>query len=651
MDTLLQKLLNKLVQQCFSLLLKKGVFPYDFLDSTTKLQAPLKEISREDFNDWLNKGEGITDEEWVRFNEVSELFQMRTLEEYLTLYNELDVMQLADVFENFRNVTFNEVRLDPAHEYTLPGLSWSMANRMCMPSKFKAVEILEDVSMMWEDAKRGGVAMISHRYAVANNKYCPNYDSSKPSTWMFPLDANSLYPTAMYEPLPVGNFRWLDEEKRNKFRSKEYVCGLETHGPKGFLLKVNVPAVPERYHDFFNDYPLLPENRTVPIDDEHASPYNLNVAVMNDYDLPAASKSNLLVPHLEKKDGYVLHFRLLQYAIQKGIFDDVDDLDIIEVMELNQKAVLEPFVKHCAAKRKAAKTDFEMSLWKLFGVSLFGKTMENVRGRCEFHYFINHEGQKYLKKVSSERFKDVRALDDEGEMVCVDMRKYKIEYDKPLFLGVAILELSKLHMYKYHYDIMKPRYGDKMEMMFTDKDSLHYLIETENLYADLKVLKKLNPLTYDVSDAKPWHPLYDPNPERNNKKYPGAFKDTSVETGIQIGHVGLKAKLDADRFVDIRPEEERKRNPHFESEDKKTKGVKKSVVKNDLCFDDYVQSLQSGVIKKDVVQRLIRSPKHQLYSIEQKRIGLNPIYMKRWVCDNGVHTYAFGHYQIRNHAE
>jgi hypothetical protein len=232
---------------------------------------------------------------------------------------------------------------------------------------------------MWEYAKRGGIAMIPYRYAEANNKYCPEHYLSKPSTLMLPLDANSLYPTAMYEPLPVGDFKWLAEEERNKSRSKEYVCALETHGAKGFLLKVNVPAVPERYHDFFNDYPLLPENRTVPIDDEHASPYNLTVAVMNDNDLPAASKTNLLVPHLEKKSGYVLHFRLLQYAIRKGIFDDVDDLDIIDVIEFTQKTILDPFVKHCAAKRRAAKTEFEKSIWKLYGNSLFGKTMENVR--------------------------------------------------------------------------------------------------------------------------------------------------------------------------------------------------------------------------------------------------------------------------------
>jgi len=107
----------------------------------------------------------------------------------------------------------------------------------------------------------------------------------------------------------------------------------------------------------------------------------------------------------------------------------------------------------------------------------------------------------------------------------------------------------------------------------------------------------------------------------------------------------------ADRCVDIRPEKEWNLNPHFELEDKKAKGINKLAVKNDLCYDDYLKALQSWVIKNDVVQRLILSKKHQLYSIEQTRIGLNPIDLKRWVCDDGVYTDAFGHYRIKNLAK
>jgi hypothetical protein len=213
-------------------------------------------------------------------------------------------------------------------------------------------------------------------------------------------------------------------------------------------------------------------------------------------------------------------------------------------------------------------------------------------------------------------------------------------------MGVTILELSKLIMYRFHYDVMKKRYGEKCKLLMTDTDSLHYQIETEDLYKDLKELAKEYPTTFDTSDAPSWHPLYDPNPETNNKKRPGAMKDTSVESGIPLAHVGLKAKMYAELFVDIRSEEEKEQFPHFETEDKKAKGIKKFVVKNDIRFDDYVHCMIRGEIKRDVTQRLIQSKKHQLYSIEQKRIGLNPIDMKRWVCDDGITTLPFGHYKI-----
>jgi len=278
--------------------------------------------------------------------------------------------------------------------------------------------------------------------------------------------------------------------------------------------------------------------------------------------------------------------------------------------------------------------------------SLFGKTMESVRNRSEFKYFFNHQGEAYQRKVNSARFKNVRSIDDTHEMVCVEMRKYSILYDKPMFMGVTILELSKLIMYRFHYDVMKKRYGDKCKLLMTDTDSLHYQIETEDLYKDLKELAKELPTTFDTSDAPSSHPLYDPNIETNNKKRLGAFKDTSVESGIPMAHVGLKAKMYAETFVDIRSDEEKEKKPSFEDEDKKAKGIKKSVVKHDIRFADYVRCLKMGEIKKDVTQRLIQSKRHQLYTVEQKRIGLNPIDLKRWVCDDGIETLAFGHYRI-----
>ncbi len=86
----------------------------------------------------------------------------------------------------------------------------------------------------------------------------------------------------------------------------------------------------------------------MPIDEEHASPYNQKVAEENGYDLEASSKTTLLVPHLEEKKGYVVHYRVLQYAIEKGLFDDVEELDMLSVLSFEQKPILKDFVQSCA---------------------------------------------------------------------------------------------------------------------------------------------------------------------------------------------------------------------------------------------------------------------------------------------------------------
>ncbi len=98
--------------------------------------------------------------------------------------------------------------------------------------------------------------MISHRYAKFNNPKCPGFDESKPKTWGFDPDANSLYPTTMYEPLQVVGFEW---EPVEKFKSKDFVLGLNSHGSHGYFFKLNIPSTPEKYHDLFSDYRLLPE--------------------------------------------------------------------------------------------------------------------------------------------------------------------------------------------------------------------------------------------------------------------------------------------------------------------------------------------------------------------------------------------------------
>ena len=108
-----------------SLVIRKGVYPYEYMDSLQRLketQLPPREAFYSRLND-----EGISDEDYAHARKVWKTFEMKTLQDYHDLYNETDVLLLADVFENFRDICIKNYKLDPAHYYTAPGLAWDAA--------------------------------------------------------------------------------------------------------------------------------------------------------------------------------------------------------------------------------------------------------------------------------------------------------------------------------------------------------------------------------------------------------------------------------------------------------------------------------------------------------------------------------------------
>ena len=150
-----------------NLLTRKGVYPYDYMNTPEKLKET-KLPPKEEFYSKLND-EGISDEDYSHAQRVWEAFEMKTLEDYHNLYNKLDVLLLADVFENFRDICIKIYNLDPAHYYTAPGLAWDAALKITDVK----LELLSDIDMllMVEKGIRGGVSMVSNRYGKANNKY------------------------------------------------------------------------------------------------------------------------------------------------------------------------------------------------------------------------------------------------------------------------------------------------------------------------------------------------------------------------------------------------------------------------------------------------------------------------------------------------
>jgi len=190
------------------LLLRKGCYPYDYMDSLDRLnetKLPLKEAFYSKLVD-----AGISDEDYEHAQTVWKEFGCTTLRDYHGLYNVSDVLLLADVFENFRDVCMRNYSLDPAWYFTSPGLAWDAALKLTDVK----LELLSDYDMvlMFKHGIRGGVSTISNRYGKANNKYM-NEKTDKPSTFITYLDANNLYGWAMSQKLPTHAFKWMDSEE------------------------------------------------------------------------------------------------------------------------------------------------------------------------------------------------------------------------------------------------------------------------------------------------------------------------------------------------------------------------------------------------------------------------------------------------------
>ncbi|WAQ99041.1 hypothetical protein MAR_023414 [Mya arenaria] len=208
----------------------------------------------------------------------------------------------------------------------------------------------------------------------------------------------------------------------------------------------------------------------------------------------------------------------------------------------------------------------------------------------------------------------------------VHMKKTKIRFNKPVYLGMCILDLSKTLMYDFHYNYIKNNYGDKAKLLLTDTDSLAYEIKTEDFYTDI------SPDVNDMFDTSNF-PANHPSGFKSgvNKKVVGMFKD---ECGGKIMHefVGLRAKLYSYRMYEG-------------NEEKRCKGVKQSVVKTEISFDDYKTCLFS---RKEQLRKMnvIRSRGHQIFTEEVNKIALSANDDKRVIQEDGVHTLAYGHWRL-----
>ena len=389
---------------------------------------------------------------------------------------------------------------------------------------------------MIEEGIRGGICHAIQRYAKVNNKYMKDYDKKKKSSYIQYLDENNFYGKVMTEKLPVRGFRCMDDISR---MDEDFVRGYDKNDIKGYILEVDVDY-PNELQNLHSDLPFLPERMVI-------------------------NNTKKLVCNLHDIKNYVVHINVLKQALDYGL----KLRKVHRVIEFDQEAWLKEYIDVNTELRKKASNDFEKDFFKLMNNAVFGKTMENVRKHQDIK--LVKTDKKRNKLVSEPNYHTMKLIDD--NLAIIEMRKVKVKMNKPIYLGLSILDISKITMYEFWYDYVKSKYEDRARLCYMDTDSFVVNIKTKDFYKDIAENVKER---FDTSNY-----IYDrPLPTGVNKKVIALMKD------------GLGGDIITE-FVALRPKAYSYITNDF-IEMKKAKGTKKCVVNKMLRFEDYKKCLFSN---------------------------------------------------------
>ena len=437
---------------------------------------------------------------------------------------------------------------------------------------------------MIEEGIRGGICHVIQRYAKANNKYMRDYDKNKESSYIQYLDANNLYGKAMMEKLSVRGLRWMTDISR---MDEEFGRSYDKNDIKGYILEVDVDH-PNELQNLHSDFPFLAESMVI-------------------------NNTKKLFCNLQDKKNYVVHINVLKQALDHGL----KLRQVHRVIEFDQEAWLKKYINFNTELRKRNFTDFEKDFFKLMNNAVFGKIMENVRKHRDIK--LVKTDHRRNKLVSEPNYHTMKLIND--NLAIIEMRKVKVKMNKPIYLGLSILEISKFTMYEFWYDYVKSKYGNRERLSYMDTDGFVINIKTKDFYKDIaeNIKERFDTCNY----------IYDiPLPTGVNKKVVGLMKD-ELGGGIITEFTALRPKAYSYKTDDF-------------TELKKAKGTKICVVKKMLRFDDYKNCLftNSKVLR---AQQRFRSENHSVYTENINKIALSCDDDKRIVAADGISSYPYGY--------
>ena len=429
---------------------RKGVYRYTYVDSFDKFsgcELPPKEF-------WKNTLEGgevtISDSDFDHVKLVFQEFDCKNLGDYHDLYLITDVLILASIFQEFRNVCYATYGLDCAHFYTASHLSGEAILKVCKAD----VELLtsREHLEMAENLIPGGISSVfAKRKFEANNKYLPTFNPKAKTFGLF-IDANNLYGGIMEKfPLPLRSFI----PKKQEEIDLQEILNTPDDSPVGHVLEVEL-HYPHHLHDFHADYPLAP---TKEINFYWLGEYQTRMLEKTG-SATFSTKNKKLIETLYDKSNYTLHYHTLKLYCELGL----QVTKVHRVLQFEQSKCLQPYIQLNTLKRKASSNKFEENFYKSMSNSAPGKTMESKRKRLQVEIVRTRE--ELLAQTNKMWMKTYKIFDNQIAATSFNQRKYY--WDKPTIVGATILDLSKRHMYWFHYKYMKPKF--KTLILYSDTD-------------------------------------------------------------------------------------------------------------------------------------------------------------------------------------
>jgi len=599
----------------------KAIFPYSYVDSIAKLEQPSNTLPpRVEFFDPLSNSISCTEQEYYDANITYQTWQCRNLRDYYENYLKIDVFLLADVFENFRTIAFEEDGLEPVHFYSIPGMSWASAMKMTNAK----LELLRDIEMYewFESGIRGGMAFVNQHYAkrVEGN------------TELLYVDVNNLYGWALSEALPCSDFKWIQNPNElNKLMQNLLHYDFE-NATTGYVFEIDA-SIPKALHDSLDQLPLMPEHRVPPAQLFNNGKRN-NVKV-----------KKLLMTHLDKKN-YIVHGRLLQLYVQLGAKIE----KVHRAVQFKQAKIFKQYIDMNTQKRSTTNDESKRSYYKLRNNSLYGKTCENVRKHNQVKLCNTEE--KLIKANSSTRM--LRSMEIADNLVAAFLAKETIKLEKPIYIGQAVLDLSKFLMYRLYYRSLMS-YANlwnngKITIIGGDTDSFFLQLQNIPLRGLMQVMKNdglLDTSNFSQSDA-----LY----SNNIASKIGCVKD-------ECGGVPM------DELIMLQPKCYSALLVNDVKNIKRAKGVQRVVLNKELehwnyqrIYDqfsaiflnddddnnevnDNTNEINPPLVKR---QKRIGSEGHQIYTYDYNKVALACRENKRqWIAKNI--SYAFGHRRLDNY--